>query len=118
VDDSMLIRHTVCRFLEDSGFVVEAASDGAEAMELLKSRKPQIIVTDLDMPKMTGHELIAALKADKATASIPIVIIAARKDGPAPKMPSASYVIFKDIDVEQQLKKALVAALGKEAIKK
>ena len=48
VDDSMLIRHTVCRFLEERGFAVESATNGQDALEILKRVQPHIIVTDMD----------------------------------------------------------------------
>ena len=60
VDDSMLIRYTVCRFLEERGFAVESATNGVEALEVLARVRPNLIVTDMQMPKMTGSELITA----------------------------------------------------------
>ena len=72
VDDSMLIRHTVCRFLETRGFQVESATNGAEALEMLDRIHPDIIVTDLQMPKMNGQELLTALKARPDTEAIPV----------------------------------------------
>ena len=63
IDDSMLIRHTVCRFLETRGFTVETASNGIAALEALKSIRPDLIVTDLQMPKLSGYQLIDALKS-------------------------------------------------------
>ncbi len=62
VDDSMLIRYTVCRFLEQRGFAVESATNGVEALEILERVQPDLIVTDMQMPKMSGSELITALK--------------------------------------------------------
>jgi CheY-like chemotaxis protein len=50
VDDSMLIRHTVCRFLEERGFSVESASQGLDALNILERFRPDLIVTDLQMP--------------------------------------------------------------------
>ena len=47
VDDSMLIRHAVCRFLEERGFAVESATNGVEALEVLTTFFPDIIITDL-----------------------------------------------------------------------
>src|SRR5579863_4030836 len=97
VDDSMLIRHTVCRFLEERGFIVESASNGVEAIELLAAFMPDIIITDLLMPKMTGGEFIKSLKTKPETAKIPIVILAGKKAGPAsPEERAANYVIYKD----------------------
>ena len=118
VDDSMLIRHTVCRFLEDQGFTVESATDGVEALEMLARVKPSLIVTDLQMPKMSGGELIAALQSRPQTAAIPVVILAARKSGPEPpEARHARFVIYKDIDIDAQLGRAL-AALGDDASKR
>jgi len=112
VDDSMLIRHTVCRFLEERGFIVEAATNPVEALETLGSVTPHIIITDMQMPKMSGSEFITALKAKPETASIPIVIMAGRQSGFSEKEKRANFAIFKDIDIESQLQIALSTALG------
>jgi CheY-like chemotaxis protein len=117
VDDSMLIRHTVCRFLEERGFTVESATNGQEAMEALKRIAPDIVVTDMQMPKMDGSELITALKSQDCTKNIPIVIVAGRQSGFENTEKRANFAIFKDIDIEAQLGKALEALLGTKAAK-
>jgi CheY-like chemotaxis protein len=117
VDDSMLIRHTVCRFLEERGFAVESATNGQEALELLKRISPDIVVTDMQMPKMDGSELITALKSQASTKNIPIVIVAGRQSGFENTEKRADFAIFKDIDIEAQLAKALEALLGAKAAK-
>jgi len=117
VDDSMLIRHTVCRFLEERGFTVESATNGVQALELLNGMQPDIIITDMQMPKMDGPQLIDALKAKPATANIPIVILAGKQTGGDHAGETrADFVIFKDIDIEAQLQKALISALGDPAV--
>jgi len=113
VDDSMLIRYTVCRFLEQRGFAVESASNGAEALEVLSRVQPALIVTDMQMPKMSGTELITALKSKPETAGIPIIIVAGRASGFDQSEKRANFAIYKDIDIEGQLGKALDAVLGK-----
>ena len=113
VDDSMLIRHTVCRYLEEQGFAVESATNGAEALEMLKSmEQPAVIITDLQMPRLDGHQLIDALKDQPATARIPIVVLAARQSR-AEGVPEkrADYVIFKDIEILAQLQRAIEAVV-------
>ncbi len=117
VDDSMLIRHTVCRFLEERGFAVESAGNGVEALELLKTLHPTIIITDLVMPGMDGGELIARVKSDPATSTIPIIILAgkARPEQPQYADSRARFTIYKDIDIEQQLEKAIRALCGTAA---
>ena len=113
VDDSMLIRHTVCRFLEERGFAVESATNGRDALAILQRVHPDIIITDMDMPVMGGSELITAVKARPETASIPIVIVAGRSSGFSETEKRAQFAIFKDIDIEQQLKLALEATVAK-----
>ena len=112
VDDSMLIRYTVCRFLEERGFAVESATNGAEALEVLTRVRPDLIVTDMQMPKMSGGELISALKSKPETAKIPIIIVAGRGSGFDQSEKRADFAIYKDIDIEGQLEKALKAVLG------
>ncbi len=113
VDDSMLIRHTVCRFLEDRGFSVESATNGEESLPIIKRIRPDLIVTDMQMPKMSGAELITALKAHPDTADIPVVIVAGKNSGSENGEQRANFAIFKDIDIEAQLAKALDSILGK-----
>ncbi len=115
VDDSMLIRHTVCRFLEQRGYTVESATNGEEALPIVKRIRPDIIITDMQMPKMSGTELITALKAQPETASIPVVIVAGKNSGFDAHEHRANFAIFKDIDIEAQLEKALDAVLGTRA---
>src|SRR5580698_11668429 len=113
VDDSMLIRYTVCRFLEQRGFAVESATNGAEALEVLSRVQPALVVTDMQMPKMSGTELITALKQNPETAGIPIIIVAGRASGFDEKETRANAAIYKDIDIQSQLEKALDAVMRK-----
>jgi two-component system chemotaxis response regulator CheY len=113
VDDSMLIRYTVCRSLEERGFAVESATNGVEALQILERVHPDVIVTDMQMPKMSGGELITALKKNPETAAIPIIIVAGRASGFDEKENRANFAIYKDIDIQSQLEKALDAVMGK-----
>ncbi len=115
VDDSMLVRHTVCRFLEVRGFAVVAVTNGEEALEKLEHLSPSLIVTDMQMPKVDGGQLITALKNNPDTATIPIVIVAGRQSGLEYTDKRADFVIFKDIDIESQLMKAIAAIFGNAA---
>ena len=111
----MLIRHTVCRYLEQRGFAVESATNGKEALDMLKTVLPDVIITDLMMPKMDGKELISNLRAMPETAGIPVVLISGRSASEEDRG-GANFVIFKDIGIESQLQKALLEALGSEAL--
>ena len=109
----MLIRYTVCRFLEERGFAVESATNGVEALQILERVHPDLIFTDMQMPKMSGSELITALKKNPKTAGIPIIIVAGRASGFNEKEKRANFAIYKDIDIQGQLEKALDAVRGK-----
>jgi len=118
VDDSMLIRFTVCRFLEERGFTVESAANGVEAVAALDRICPSLVVTDMDMPKMSGGELITFLKSKPETALIPIIIVAGRAGGFDKSESRSDFAIYKDIDIESQLEKALSKVMGKAKAKK
>ena len=109
VDDSMLIRHTVCRFLEERSFDVHSASNGQEAWTILQELRPDIIVTDLLMPKLTGTELITKIKEVPHLAETPLVVLAARRTASDPQQMDqrADFIVHKDIDIEEQLASVL-----------
>jgi len=77
-DDSVSIRKYVASLLSRERFDVTTAADGAEAYEYAERNTYDIIMTDLEMPKMHGYELISALRAKAAFNHIPIVILTAR----------------------------------------
>ncbi len=118
VDDSMLIRHTVCRYLEERGWTVETVVDGAEAVQALEHLRPSLIVTDMMMPRMTGSELITELKKRPETAGIPIIILCGRNSEREAKANEkrANYAIYKDIDVLTQLDQAMAVALAGKTV--
>lgn len=91
---------------------MESATNGLEALEMLNSIQPDIIITDLQMPKMDGPHLIDVLKSRPETATIPIVILAGKQQPSENQMENrARYVIFKNIDLESQLQRALETVL-------
>jgi two-component system chemotaxis response regulator CheY len=103
----MLIRHTVCRFLEDRGFHVESATNGVEALEMLDGIQPDLIVTDLQMPRMDGHQLIQKLEARPETSKIPVVVLAGKTATENAPKNHGVQVICKDIDIAVQLGRAV-----------
>lgn len=78
VDDSLTVRKVTCRLLEREGCEVLMAKNGSEALQILQESKPDVMLVDLEMPKMNGFELIKQVRANTATASIPIIIISSR----------------------------------------
>jgi DNA-binding response OmpR family regulator len=76
-DDPVILRLLEVNF-ELEGFTVYLAHDGAEGIEVAVASKPDVIVSDIMMPNVSGIELVQALKADESTASIPIVLLSAK----------------------------------------
>lgn len=77
-DDEIHIIHVVAIKLRNNGYEVIAANNGAEAYDLACREKPDIIVTDYQMPLMTGIELIEKLRKDERTRDIPVILLTAR----------------------------------------
>jgi CheY-like chemotaxis protein len=86
-----------------------------EALEILKRVSPVLVITDMQMPAMGGSELISVIKSKPETASIPILILTGVSSGFDRNENRADFTIFKDIDVQEQLEKALHAVAGKAA---
>jgi len=78
VDDEIHIVHVVAIKLRNNGFEVITAGNGAEAYELVCGEKPDIIVTDYQMPLMTGLELVEKIRQNEATKDIPVIMLTAR----------------------------------------
>lgn len=77
-DDEIHIIHVVAIKLRNNGYEVIAANNGAEAYDLACSENPDIIVTDYQMPFVTGIELIEKLRANEQTKHTPVVLLTAR----------------------------------------
>jgi two-component system response regulator MprA len=77
VDDGPAIREFLSYTLAGEGFRVAVACDGREAMAAVQRERPDIVLTDLMMPEMSGWELCSRLRADRATAGLPIVAMSA-----------------------------------------
>jgi two-component system alkaline phosphatase synthesis response regulator PhoP len=77
-DDEIHIIHVVAIKLRNNGYEVIAANNGAEAYDLACREKPDIVVTDYQMPMMTGLEVIAKLRENEQTKDIPVVLLTAR----------------------------------------
>jgi DNA-binding response OmpR family regulator len=72
-DSPMIHRHTV-PILEDDGYEVRSAYDGLEALVLVRAHQPDLVITDVEMPKLDGYGVCKELKSDPATAHLPVLI--------------------------------------------
>ena len=79
-EDESDIRANLKMLLTLEGFMVYAAGNGEEALKLVLEHLPDLVLSDVMMPVMTGHELVQALRAQATTAQIPVVLLTARAD--------------------------------------
>ena len=77
-DDSISVRKFVGRMLEKAGYRVRLASDGLEASEIIAEVGCHLVITDLEMPRMNGYELLAHLRQDPMTSRIPVLVVTSR----------------------------------------
>jgi chemosensory pili system protein ChpA (sensor histidine kinase/response regulator) len=77
-DDSISVRKFVGRMLEKAGFLVKLASDGLEASEIVAQSTCHLLITDLEMPRMNGYELMANLRQNPVTQRIPVLVVTSR----------------------------------------
>ncbi|MGA2458292.1 MAG: response regulator [Terriglobales bacterium] len=75
VEDSKFLRMANERALSKAGFEVSTAADGEEALQVAKDKLPDIILLDLMLPKISGTEVLKALKANPATMDIPVIVL-------------------------------------------
>jgi chemosensory pili system protein ChpA (sensor histidine kinase/response regulator) len=78
VDDSLSIRKVLSAALEKSGFRVRTSKDGQEAYEMVQQVPPDLIVMDIEMPRMDGYELTSLLKSRETYRHIPVVMLTSR----------------------------------------
>ena len=111
--DSQLLLQTI---LESEGFIVTTASDGEKAIEILQEIKPDILVTDLMLPSVSGGDLIRHVRSTAELSRIPIVVISAYGDHyEADALAAGANVVLKkplDSNVLVDAIKRLKAARG------
>ncbi len=78
VDDSITVRRVTQRLLERNGMRVLTAKDGVEALALLQEHVPDVILLDIEMPRMDGYEVAAHVRGDPRIAEVPIIMITSR----------------------------------------
>ena len=81
VDDSALFRLPASRMLLHAGYHVDCAAESEEALRLLESKRPDLILLDLMMPGMGGLAFLRRLRADERFAALPVVVLSASSDG-------------------------------------
>jgi chemosensory pili system protein ChpA (sensor histidine kinase/response regulator) len=78
VDDSITVRRVTERFLQRNGLRVETAKDGLDAISVMQDHKPDVILLDIEMPRMDGYEFASHVRNDPRVADVPIIMITSR----------------------------------------
>jgi len=119
-DDEAHILHVVSMKLRNAGFEVITAADGEEALELCFSEAPDLLITDFQMPYLTGLDLCKRLRADERTRSIPAIMLTARGFDMEPEEMEAARISavlakpFSPREVLQQVNELLAGAATTE----
>ena len=78
VDDSLTVRRVTQRLLAREGYRVNLAKDGLEALESLAQERPTVVLSDIEMPRMDGFDLVRNIRADQKLADLPVIMITSR----------------------------------------
>jgi chemosensory pili system protein ChpA (sensor histidine kinase/response regulator) len=116
-DDSISVRKFVARMLEKNGYRAKLAADGLEAAEIIGQIGCHLVITDLEMPRMTGYELMAQLRQSPTTKRIPVLVVTSRagaKHRDRAMKEGASAFLTKPVQ-EDQLLAAIEQLIGSEA---
>jgi chemosensory pili system protein ChpA (sensor histidine kinase/response regulator) len=116
-DDSISVRKFVGRMLEKAGYRVKLASDGLEAAEVAAQSGCHLILTDIEMPRMNGYELMAHLRQDPATRRIPVMVLTSRagaKHKERAMKEGAAAFLTKPVQ-EEQLLTAVAELIGESS---
>jgi chemosensory pili system protein ChpA (sensor histidine kinase/response regulator) len=78
VDDSLTVRRVTQRLLEREGYRVVTAKNGIDALERLAEERPVVLLTDIEMPRMDGFDLVRQVRGDARLADLPVIMITSR----------------------------------------
>jgi CheY-like chemotaxis protein len=108
VDDDPMLRLIIAEVLEDAGYVVEAAADGAEALEKVRDHPPAALLLDLMMPVMSGWRFMETCRAEALCPDVPVLIMSAGHRAAVAEYLGARGFLAKPFDIER-----LVAEVGR-----
>lgn len=115
-DDEAHVLHILARRLEAEGYRITTASNGREALEAAARDLPDLVITDLQMPVMTGLELALALRSAAATAEVPLIMLTGRGYTIEPEALSRTNV--REVRAKPFSAKAVVALVGETLVER
>lgn len=118
IDDDEICRRTVSNILGESGYEVSQAEDGQDGLQAALSDPPDLIICDVDMPKLNGFEVVAKLRADAKTEAIPVIFVTGLVDqvtSEKARAAGAVDIFIKPFELSELLAsvKVALARLGK-----
>ena len=116
IEDDMSLLKIIPLRLERAGYRVVTASDGKSGLALVASEQPDVILLDVLMPGLDGHEVLKRLKADDKTQAIPVILLTVVTPGDEPERAHQSdeaFRVIKPYRPEDLLKKIELAMAGK-----
>ena len=108
VEDNEAVRHAFSILLEETGYRVDLAANGGDALDSARREQPDLILMDLGLPDLNGLEVTRRLKADEATRGIVVVALTGRaleSDGQACLAAGCAAYLAKPVDAAQLLRK-------------
>lgn len=107
-EDNLDARDAMSELLQANGFTILVAQDGEEALEILKSHKPDVVLTDIDMPHIDGLTLCHQIKQNPLTSDIPLILISGR---PPIYQPDSVFDVVQKPILTEELLSSLKAAI-------
>ena len=114
-DDSITVREIERRLLENRGYLVEVAVDGMEAWNNLRENQYDLLVTDVDMPRLNGIELVQNLRRDPRLQQLPVVVVSYKdqeEDRRRGMEAGANYYLTKSSFQDETFIRAITDLLG------
>lgn len=107
VDDSITTRSLEKNLFQANGYQVDVAVDGVEALEKLRQATFDLVVTDIQMPRMDGFQLLEQIKADKALAHVPVIVVSSVEDRPSQerglRLGAEAFIVKRKFDQREVL---------------
>lgn len=116
-EDQEDIRRVIVRILQRAGHTVVATVDGIEALDAVRHHRPDVVITDVGMPRMDGLELCRAIRADPQLRDIPVMIVSGAlfPDDPAARDAGVTAIVtkpFMPADFVRQVERLFVRTPG------
>lgn len=120
VDDSITVREVECRLLRNQGYDVDAAVDGMDGWNAIRLGSYDLVVSDIDMPRMNGIELVRMIKSDEKLKALPVVIVSYKEreeDRQKGMEAGANYYLTKSSFHDETLINVVEELIGKSRVK-